>query len=38
MAQAFFAGITFVSPRTHFFISSEALASLSKKPIDTDRQ
>ena len=32
------AGITTVSPRAHFRISSEALASLSKKPADTGRQ
>jgi hypothetical protein len=37
-APGFRAGITIVSPREHFFISSEALASLSMKPADTGRQ
>jgi len=32
------AGMTTVSPRAHFRISSEAFASLSKKPADTGRQ
>src|SRR5467141_2958224 len=32
------AGITTVSPRAHFRISSEALVSLSRKPADTGRQ
>jgi hypothetical protein len=32
------AGMTTVSPREHFRISSEAFASLSKKPADTGRQ
>jgi hypothetical protein len=32
------AGITTVSPRAHFRISSEAFASLSRKPADTGRQ
>jgi hypothetical protein len=31
-------GITIVSPREHFFISSEAFASLSKNPAATGRQ
>jgi hypothetical protein len=31
-------GITTVSPRAHFRISSEAFASLSRKPADTGRQ
>jgi hypothetical protein len=32
------AGITTVSPRVHFRISSEAFVSLSRKPADTGRQ
>jgi hypothetical protein len=32
------AGMTTVSPREHFRISSEAFDSLSKKPADTGRQ
>jgi len=32
------AGITTVSPRAHFRISSEAFVSLSRKPADTGRQ
>jgi hypothetical protein len=38
MAPALRAGTTMVSPAEHFFISSEAFASLSKKPADTGRQ
>ena len=38
MAPALRDGTTMVSPAEHFFISSEALASLSKKPADTGRQ
>jgi hypothetical protein len=38
MAPALRDGTTMVSPAEHFFISSEALASLSRKPADTGRQ
>jgi hypothetical protein len=38
MTPALRAGTTIVSPAEHFFISSEAFASLSKKPADTGRQ
>ena len=38
MAPALRAGTTMVSPAEHFFISSEAFASLSKKATDTGRQ
>jgi hypothetical protein len=38
MAPALRAGTTIVSPAEHFFISSEAFASLSKNPADTGRQ
>jgi hypothetical protein len=37
-APALREGTTIVSPAEHFFISSEALASLSKKPAETGRQ
>ena len=37
-ALALLAGITMVSPRAHFFISSDALVSLSRKAADAARQ
>lgn len=37
-APGFRAGTTIVSPLTHFLISSDALASLSRNPADAGRQ